>query len=362
VTAEAFAGRLASGQQQRGVVVRLPADGVVDLVVAAGLAFVAVDLVDGPFDELSLGRLVSAAHLAGLGVVARIDDSSIAARAVASGVDALDPRHVEVVVTDAPSVSTATAPLTAVDIHRAIATSLTAFADAQPPSPVTVVMLPGMLGDPTLYDGIAAVLEDRFSMHPCRIDLDDSIGEMAASVLAVAPSRFALVGHSLGGIVALEVVRRAPERVTRLALLNSSARSASEHQIQTWTALAERVEQGEFASVAAELAVDNIGPGRDAALVDRWIEMAHRVGPDGFVRQLRAQTGRPDSRPTLPTITVPTLVISGGNDALCPPALQAELAAGLSAAEHRTIDGAGHMSPLDHPAEVAAALADWLAG
>ena len=151
VSAEAFAGRLASGQQQRGAVVRLPADGVVDLVAAAGLAFVSVDLVDGPFDEISLHRLVSAAHLAGLGVVARIDDSSIATRAVASGVDALDPRDVEVVVTDALSVSAATAPLTAVDIDRAIATSLTAFADAQPPSPVTLVMLPGMLGDPTLY-------------------------------------------------------------------------------------------------------------------------------------------------------------------------------------------------------------------
>ncbi len=114
--------------------------------------------------------------------------------------------------------------------------------------------------------------------------------------------------------------------------------------------------------MVAELAVDNVGPGRDAALVDRWIDMARRVGPDGFVRQLRAQVGRPDSRPTLHTITVPTLVISGSEDAVCPPALQAELAAGLPAAEHRTIDGAGHMSPLDRPAEVATALADWLAG
>ena len=106
--------------------------------------------------------------------------------------------------------------------------------------------------------------------------------------------------------------------------------------------------------------MDNVGSGRDSALVDRWMAMARRVGPDGFVRQLRAQVGRPDSRPTLHRMSVPTLVISGSDDALCPPALQAELASGLPTVEHRTIDGAGHMSPLDCPAEVATALAGWL--
>lgn len=362
MTIGTFAERLASGQQQRGAVVRLPADDLVEPIAAAALAFVAVDLVDGPFDEIGLRRLVRAAHRAGLGVIARVDDPPIATRATAAGVDALDPRDVEVVVTDAESVAGSTAPLVAVDIDRAIASSLSGFAGTERLSPATVVMLPGMLGDTSLYDDVAAALGERFSLHPCRIDLDDSIGEMAASVLAVAPSRFALVGHSLGGTVALEVVRRAPHRVTRLAVLNSSARPASDQQIDAWTALAERAEHGGFASIVAELAVDNVGPGRDAVLIDRWIQMARRVGPDGFMRQLRAQIDRPDSRPTLHAITAPTLVISGSDDAVCPPALQAEMVAGLPAVEHRTIDGAGHMSPLDHPGEVAAALAGWLAG
>ena len=362
MTIGTFAERLASGQQQRGAVVRLPAHDVVEPIASASLAFVSVDLVDGPFDEIGLRRLVQGAHRAGLGVVARVDDPSIAGRAVAAGVDALDPRDVEVVVTDAVSVSGSTAPLVAVDIDRAILTSLTAFARSDPFSPAAVVMLPGMLGDASLYDDLATVLRSRFSLCPCRIDLDDSIGEMAASVLAVAPAHFILVGHSLGGIVALEVVRRAPERVTRLALLNSSARPASDQQIDAWTALAERRSTADLPRWSPNWRWTTSA--RDAmrhssTAGSTWLGGS---GPTASSVSCGPQVGRPDSRPTLHTITVPTLVISGSEDAVCPPALQAELAAGLPAAEHRTIDGAGHMSPLDRPAEVATALADWLAG
>jgi len=145
-------------------------------------------------------------------------------------------------------------------------------------------------------------------------------------------------------------------------LLNSSARPASPVQLSAWATMRERTEVGEFAALVAEMAVDNVGPDRDPALVERWIQMARRVGPDGFLRQLAAQATRPDSLPTLGSIAVPTMVISGSNDAVCPPEMQAEIAAGLHGAEHVTIEGAGHMSPLDHPHEVAAALARWLTG
>ena len=130
---------------------------------------------------------------------------------------------------------------------------------------------------------------------------------MAASVLAAAPARFALVGHSLGGIVALQICRTAPERVTRVALLNCSGRAASSQQIDAWAGLLRRLDAGDFDAVVDELADANLQPG--AADPDRrrerWRRMARRVGADGLRRQLQAQITRPDQLPSLPTIGTP---------------------------------------------------------
>ena len=336
--------------RSRGVIVRLPADHHLSAVVAAGLHFVVVDLVTGPFDEVALRRLVVGAHLARLSVIARTDESISEERVRAAGVDNIDKGY---------------EPLVAIDLDEAVAGALADFAQAAgPPTAQTLVLLPGMLGDARVFgDVVACLVEemgDQLIVHPARLDLDDSIEGMAASVLAVAPRRFALAGHSLGGIVALEVVRQAPERVTQLALLNASPRPASEAQLDAWAALRDRVNRGEFATLIEELAVDNVGAGREQGLVERWIEMARRIGPDGFVRQLAAQATRPDSRPTLSRVDVSTVVVSGDEDEICQPGLQAELVAGIRGAHHVVIPGAGHMSPLDHPRDVAAALAKWL--
>jgi pimeloyl-ACP methyl ester carboxylesterase len=186
---------------------------------------------------------------------------------------------------------------------------------------------------------------------------------MAAGVLVTAPERFALAAHSLGAIVALEVVRQAPGRVTRLALLNASARPASEAQLASWSAMRERVEAGDFEGVVRDFAPANLPEARrdDARLVARIEAMAGAVGPRGLLRQLSAQATRPDSRPSLAGIRAPTLVVTGAEDAVCPPGLQEELAAGIPGARHVTIDGAGHMAALEDPAAVAAALEEWLA-
>ncbi len=309
-----------------------------------------VDLVSGPFDEIALRRLVVGAHLAGLSVTARIDGSIAEGRVRAAGVDAIDAGE------DA---------LVTIDLDRVLADALTAFArDAPTTAAETLVLLPGMLGDARVYGDVVARLADEMGdelvIHPGRIDLDDSIVGMAASVLAVAPHRFAVAGHSLGGIVALELVRQAPERVTRLALLNASARPASEAQLSAWAAMREGVGRGEFATLIEEMARDNVGSGRDPVLVDRWAEMARRIGPDGLERQLAAQATRPDSRPSLSRIEVPTVVVSGAEDEICRPELQAEIVEGVRGARHVVIAGGGHMTPLDHPREVADALAEWL--
>lgn len=221
-----------------------------------------------------------------------------------------------------------------------------------------LVLLSGMLGDATLWDGVSPALNDLVLPWPCRIDLEDSVAEMAAAVLAEAPARFALCGHSLGGIVALEIVRRAPERVSRLVLVAASARGPGEAQQRVWADWRERTGSGDFARIADDLARATLAPAHrdDPALVTANTRMAHAVGPAGFVRQLSAQATRPDSLDGLARIEVPVLVLSGELDETCPPPLQREIVERCPRAELVTLAGGGHMLPLECPAEVAVAL------
>ncbi|MDQ2796195.1 MAG: aldolase/citrate lyase family protein, partial [Actinomycetota bacterium] len=224
-----------------------------------------------------------------------------------------------------------------------------------------LLLLSGMLGDRSTWQDVAADLADIAQSSFPRIDGHDTVEAMAAAVLAQAPAHFAVAGHSLGGIVALEMLRQAPDRVTRLALLNTSGRDASPDQLQSWAEMARRTRSGGFLDVAEQLGRDTLPEGScDTDLTTRNMAMAKTVGPDGFLGQLAAQAARPDSRPALSTITVPTLVISGALDEVCPPPLQEELAAGILGARHVVVAGAGHMAPLEAPREVANALRDWL--
>lgn len=228
--------------------------------------------------------------------------------------------------------------------------------------PEPMLLLPGMLGDPTVWDAVAARLADVVAPVAVRIDLDDSVPELAASVLAQAPPRFALVGHSLGAIVALEVVRQAPERVTRLVLVNASGRGPSPAQQQTWSTWAARTRAGDFDAVAAELARVTLPSTRrdDADLVVTGERMAACVGGSGFLRQLAAQTTRPDSLESVARVDVPVLIVSGALDEVCPPALQQELADRCPTATLVTVEGAGHMLPLEDPTALADAVRAWL--
>lgn len=234
--------------------------------------------------------------------------------------------------------------------------------EGRPPGSQPLVLLPGMLGDADAWQDVATALAGQATPQVCRIDLDDSVPEIAESILASAPGRFALAGHSLGGIVALEMMRQAPQRVTCLALLNSSARPASARQLTQWAALQERTKAGDFAGVAQDLALANLPPARhgDRQLAERLERMALNVGAEGFLRQLRAQGSRPDSRPSLAGIAVATLVVSGALDEVCPGELQHELAAGIEGSRLVTIETAGHMSMLEAPAAVVGVMAAWL--
>jgi pimeloyl-ACP methyl ester carboxylesterase len=191
----------------------------------------------------------------------------------------------------------------------------------------------------------------------------DSMAALAASALAQAPAgRFALAGLSMGGYVALEIMRQAPERVLGLALLDTSARP------DTVEATANRRKAIEQSELDYEGVIDALIPRlilpaklpRAPELIALIKDMARRVGRDAFVRQQTAIIGRIDSRPDLDKIACPTLVLCGRDDVITPLEVHEEMVAAIRGARHLVIEQCGHLSTLDAPAKVSAALQSWL--
>lgn len=227
----------------------------------------------------------------------------------------------------------------------------------------TLVLLPGLLNDARLYDRQRAALDSRAR----RIVIpelwhQDSVTALAQQVLAGLDGRFALVGFSMGGYVALELLRQAPERIERLALVDTSAQADSEAQRARRQALIAQSAVGAFKGVTARLLPLLIHPSRlgDGALVETLKAMAQTVGRDGFVRQQRAILGRPDSTGLLPSVGVPTAVICGRDDLLTPIAQSRAMAAAIPGAVLTEIEQCGHVAPLERPEAVTRALLQWL--
>lgn len=224
-----------------------------------------------------------------------------------------------------------------------------------------LILLPGLLCDDALWQYQLSALGEFAAPAVADLTCSESIAGMAAAVLAAAPPRFALAGLSMGGYVAFEVWRQAPGRVLRLALLDTSARADADVQRERRRGLIELASLGRFKGVTPQLLPLLLHP---ANLREPFIgivtEMAERIGHDAFVRQETAILGRPDSRPSLATITVPTLVICGVEDRLTPPGLAEEIAAGIPEAELVLIEGAGHLSTLEQPEPVNRAMIEWL--
>jgi pimeloyl-ACP methyl ester carboxylesterase len=235
-------------------------------------------------------------------------------------------------------------------------------------SPMTekpqLLLLPGLLLDGRLYGAQIDALSDVAAIQIADLTLDDTIAAMAARVLAGAPERFALCGLSMGGYVALEIMRQAPGRVDRLALLDTQARPESAEARERRLSLMAMAEQGEFAGVLPRLLPLFLHPDRlsDERLIGTLASMAGRVGTEGFLRQQRAILGRADSRPSLAAISCPTLVLCGREDALTPPDLHEEIAAAIPDATLVELPRCGHLSPLEAPAAVTAQLRFWLLG
>ncbi len=190
------------------------------------------------------------------------------------------------------------------------------------------------------------------------------MSEIARVVLDAAPERFALAGLSMGGYVALQIVRDAPERVARLALLDTSARSDTPEQTATRRELIELSREGRFDEVPHKLLPNIVHSDRlnDERLTSVVFAMAEAVGPEAFVRQEEAIIGRPDSREDLPNIACPTLVLCGREDALTPVHLHEEMADLIPDSRLRMIEKCGHLSALERPEGVTTALREWLEG
>lgn len=173
---------------------------------------------------------------------------------------------------------------------------------------------------------------------------DDSIPAMAARILADTPGRFALLGTSMGGYVALEVVRQAPDRVASLVLVSTTARADTAEQLASRQRQSMLVEDGQFEALvdAAFKFVVAEQHEADVALLETWRRVARAVGAEAFLRQQRAVMARADSLALLPTITCPVLVIHGADDRLIPFAMGEEIASAIPGAELVTIQDAGH--------------------
>ena len=191
---------------------------------------------------------------------------------------------------------------------------------------------------------------------------DDSMSAIAQRILATAPPRFALVGLSMGGYIAFEILRQAPQRIARVALLDTSARADAPEQSAMRRAQMTLAAQGRLAEVVEQQLPRLVHPARhnDVALREVFTLMAQEVGAEAFIRQQTAIISRSDSRPTLGSIRCPALVLVGEADELTPPERAAEIAAGIAGSRLITVARSGHVSTLEQPDEVTRALREWL--
>ncbi|NJL07503.1 MAG: alpha/beta fold hydrolase [Methylacidiphilales bacterium] len=225
-----------------------------------------------------------------------------------------------------------------------------------------LVLVPGLGCTAELFAAQTAALGDR-EVVVADITGHDTMSAIAADILASAPHRFAVAGLSMGGYVCFELWRQAPGRIARLALLDTQARPDTPAAADVRKRMIELGEEGQLDKIHDALWPRLVAPGRrdDRALEIVVRRMLQQIGAEVFVRQQRAILGRVDSRPTLATIAVPALVVVGADDQITPPDLAREMATAMPDAELVVVPDAGHLSSLETPDAVTAALVRWLA-
>jgi pimeloyl-ACP methyl ester carboxylesterase len=225
-----------------------------------------------------------------------------------------------------------------------------------------ILLVPGLVSSPRIY---APVEPDLWRFGPVTVAnhiRDGHMALIARRILAEAPPRFALAGHSMGGYIAFEIMRQAPERVAKLALLNTQARPDTPEATARRRTMMARAKGGEYRAVLDELFSGFVHPSRreDASLRRLVYDMGDDVGVEAFMRQQEAIISRPDSRPILAAIKCPTLVLSGDEDNTIPNALSVEMADNLHNAKLVILPNCGHLPQPEQPQATAEALVEWL--
>jgi len=226
----------------------------------------------------------------------------------------------------------------------------------------TLVLLPGLLNTRRVFEQQIEALSDIADCIVPELWHHDTIGAMTEATLALAPPSFALVGFSMGGYVAFDIVRRATRRVERLALVDTQAVPDSAESSSRRRALLDQTKIGRFHGVQRTLLPQLVHRSHinDAAITQPIFDMAQEIGAEGFVREQLAIIGRADNRPLLVDIEVPAVVIVGRQDQVTPLPRSEEMAADISTSRLVVLEECGHMSPLEKPVEVTAALRRWL--
>ena len=225
-----------------------------------------------------------------------------------------------------------------------------------------LVMIPGLLCSDALFADQIAGLKDHATVSIGRVLKQNNLANMASEILRVAPPTFALAGLSLGGYVAFEVLRQAPERVTKLALLNTNARADRADQVafrEMLIGLAQTLGPRNVQAAALPMLIHKSRLG-ERGLVDRVLNMADAVGRDAFVCQQQAIINRPDNRPFLAEIKCPTVIVVGEQDILTPVKVSQEMHEGIAGSKLEIIPDCGHLSTMERPDKVNRILIDWL--
>lgn len=226
----------------------------------------------------------------------------------------------------------------------------------------TLVLIPGLACTSRLFEPQVAALGSERTILVADHTQDDSIPAIAARILRETPERFAVAGLSMGGYIALEIMRQAPERVARLALLDTSARPDSVEASQDRERLIALAQAGRFEDIHSKLWPRLVHPDHqaDQDLQEVVLGMMRETGAEAYIRQQRAIMARIDSRPNLPGIEVPTLVLVGEGDAITPPEVAREMAEMIEWASLVVVPESGHLSTLEQPERVTQALRLWL--
>lgn len=225
-----------------------------------------------------------------------------------------------------------------------------------------LVLLPGLMCDARVFQPQIARLSRDRAVTVAPIGGGDRIEEIASGLLDQLPHRFALAGLSMGGVVALELVRRAPDRVTRLCLMATDAQADTPQIAANREELIVGAQGGRLQEVMRKvIGTDTLVPGpQRLPILSDMLQMASELGPDLFVRQMRALQRRPDQQGTLRRIKVPTLVLCGAHDTLTPVRKHSFMAELIPEAVLHVVNDAGHLPTLETPEETTKALIDWL--